>query len=104
MRIQKERAKPEITIFGKGPWIAVPTFCYLFISMFLSVYPVKRFTITDKYYSYTATLGLLMIIVGLLCVISVARLLLSHFNSKKLITTGLFKGWNLFFFFQDLIF
>jgi protein-S-isoprenylcysteine O-methyltransferase Ste14 len=80
----------EMNIAGAAPFIAVPTFIYLAITIVISYLAYPDFRITQNRL-YIILPGIAFILIGVLMVISCARKLLKSFDNNKLMTDGLYQ-------------
>jgi protein-S-isoprenylcysteine O-methyltransferase Ste14 len=80
----------EMNIAGAAPFIAVPTFIYLAITIVISYLAYPDFRIIQNRL-YIILPGIAFILIGALMVISCARKLLKSFDNNKLMTDGLYQ-------------
>jgi protein-S-isoprenylcysteine O-methyltransferase Ste14 len=79
-----------MTIAGAAPKIAVPTFVYLVITIIIDQlkYPIFKISL---YHSFALLIiGIILIIMGIMVVINIARKLKKSFASGSLMTDGLY--------------
>lgn len=80
----------KMNIAGSAPFIAVPTFIYLAITIVISYLAYPGFSITQNSL-YIILPGIALILIGAVMVISCARKLLKSFGNNKLMDDGLYK-------------
>lgn len=78
-------------IIGVAPKIAIPTFIYILIVIFIDYILKPAFIITQNNNTTLMMLGILLIIPGIIIVISVAKKLRKSFSANTLMTEGLYK-------------
>lgn len=78
-------------IIGSAPFIAIPTFLYFFLMLYIDSYLQKPFRITGSYYGSLAAVAVVMILAGILGVITAGRKLLKCYKQKILMTEGPYK-------------
>ena len=79
-----------MTIAGVAPKIAVPTFVYLIITIIIDQLKYPMFKINLDYSSVLLIIGVVLIIMGVMVVVNVARKLKKAFASGSLMTDGLY--------------
>ena len=80
-----------MTIAGVAPKIAIPTFIYMIIAIIIDYLTKPLFKITQNYYSTLVVLGILLVLIGIIMVIIVAKNLLKSFKANILMTDSLYK-------------
>lgn len=78
-------------ITGAAPKIAIPTFLWIIITVIIDSITSPLFKITMKHYSTLLIIAVIMILIGAIMVIIVARKLLKSFKAGILMTDGLYK-------------
>ena len=78
-------------IAGVAPQIAIPTFIYMLITVITDQLTNSLFRITQSNYSIFLVIGILLILVGIIVVVNVARQLRRSFSADILMTEGLYK-------------
>ncbi len=78
-------------ITGVAPKIALPTLIYLIITIVIDDLTSPLFDITWKYKSTIIIIALVIILIGIILVINIAKKLRSSFGSNTLMTDGLYK-------------
>jgi protein-S-isoprenylcysteine O-methyltransferase Ste14 len=78
-------------ITGATPKIAIPTFLYMIITIIIDSLTYPQFKLTMNNYSLLVTIAVIMIVIGAIMVITVARKLLKSFKAGVLMTDGLYK-------------
>jgi protein-S-isoprenylcysteine O-methyltransferase Ste14 len=79
-----------MTIAGAAPKIAVPTFVYLVITIIIDQLKYLTFKISLNYSFALFIIGIILIIMGIMVVINIARKLKKSFASGSLMTDGLY--------------
>ena len=80
-----------MNIAGAAPKIAIPTFIYLIITIFIDYQTKPLFQITESSYSTLIIIGILLMLMGIALVVTVARKLLKSFKTNILMTDGVYK-------------
>jgi len=80
-----------MTMAGVAPKIAIPTFIYIVLVVYIDFLTKPIFIVTTNYYTTLVLLGILLIVVGIIIIISVAKKLHKSFKANTLMTEGLFK-------------
>lgn len=81
----------KMKITGVAPLIAVPTFVYLIITVFISYLTKPIFTIVNNGSEVLVYAGIILIVPGVVMVAACGRKLLGSFDKNKLMTGGLYK-------------
>jgi protein-S-isoprenylcysteine O-methyltransferase Ste14 len=79
-----------LTIAGSAPKIAVPTFVYLVIAIIIDRLKYPTYKISLDYSFALLIIGIILIIIGIMVVVSIARKLKKSFASDSLMTDGLY--------------
>ncbi len=80
-----------MTIAGAAPKIAVLTFIFLAITIWVDYFTKPFFKITQNNYFILIIIGIIFIIIGTILIINVAIKLRKSFNSNILMTDGLYR-------------
>jgi len=78
-------------IAGVAPQIAIPTFIYMLITIIIDYLTKPLFKINQNNYSILLIVGIILILIGILIVVNIARKLRKSFNANILMTEGLYK-------------
>lgn len=77
-------------ITGAAPKIAIPTFLYMFITIYIHYSTKPSFEITKYHKGILIIIGIILIIAGISMVANVSRKLLRSFKAGMLMTDGLY--------------
>ncbi|MGE5457408.1 MAG: methyltransferase family protein [Methanococcaceae archaeon] len=77
-------------ITGAAPQIAIPTFLYMFLTIYIHYRTRPAFEITQNHKETLIIIAIVLIIIGATMVAAVGRKLLKSFKEGKLMTDGLF--------------
>ena len=81
----------EMKITGAAPLIAIPTFLYLILAIIFSYNYKSIFTITQEDNTFLLSIGVFLLLIGIVMVVNCARKLLDSFKNEKLMKDGLYK-------------